>query len=326
VGLVVMPILSLFFIFQVCLFLKAKEKPARIKLKIHLSCLLSSVLMTLYSVDESNVYGIFPHLFYLFLLNASVSSVSGTLCLIIYCHFELQYSVDMKYVPRFIPLSLLITWGFFSIFLLLCGFLMAGLNAIKWDIIWEIAAMVYFMSIIVIDLSGYFTVRRTMQFNLRSKEELEIQLNRITRFHVFIIIAILGYISDCPYWIYQDFGSGWESDEHWYVADTYEDPDLQTYFFLFALLCYLWWAWIPLSVLKPKTIKTRASTEKVHIGTKDTITQTRSSSTYVDIKVKGNTSSSVYDTENRNLISTHSLISEETTYHLMENQKKVSDS
>jgi len=245
VGLTCYPILVLLFLSQILSYKWANPKPPRIKLNIHYLCLCSSVLMTLYCVDELNMFGIFPHSLYLLVLNLSVSSVSGTLCLIIYCHFELQYHVDLKPVPSFIGRGLFMSWAFFSTLLLTLHMLMNFLNKVVWDVLWEITAMVYLLTILGIDLAGYFTVRKALSFSKRSETEFAEKLKRITRFHIFIHVAVLGFISDCPYWIVLDLENGWDASENWYTPDVYNDPDVQVYFFLVALICYLWWAWIP---------------------------------------------------------------------------------
>jgi len=275
IGLVCYPLLSSLFLLQIFTYYKSKTKIPSFKLKIHFTSLVTSVLMIIYSVDEQNVFGYYPHLVFLFVLNAAVSSITGTLCLIIFCHFQFQYTINMTQVPKIITYGLLISWTCFSLMLFFCHILMTQLNSVKWDIIWEITAMVYLLTILIIDLTGFCLVRRAMNYDLRTQEELKVQLQKITRFHIGITLACLGFISDCPYWINRNLQNGWDADENWSTPDQYNDPDLQLYFFIIALSVYLWWAWIPFSVIKeslkrPLLTKTRNRTSN---STMDTLLQ-----------------------------------------------------
>jgi len=178
IGLCAYSALSTLFLIQIYIHYKSKAKIPSFKKNIHITSLFTSVLMIIYSIDEQNVFGYYPHLFFLFILNAAVSSITGTFCLIIYCHFQFQYSVNMQPVPKGITYGLLISWTCFSLMLFFCHILMSQLNSVKWDIIWEIVAMIYLFTILVIDLTGFYMVRRSMNYDLRTQEELKVQLKK----------------------------------------------------------------------------------------------------------------------------------------------------
>jgi len=245
IGLVGYSIFVVLFTYQIYLYYTVIPREPTSKLRIHIACLLSSLLLLVYSVEGQGVFYKEPRLFWLIITNLGVSTVTATFSMVIYSHFQLFYGQALKKTPTWILIALVINWLLFTIIIHVCYIALVLVDKNVYEIMWEVAVIWFFSVLCLIDLSGYWLVKQ-MILGIRKRvqeKSLGQKLRRIRRFHIFINLSMLAFIADCPYWIFVEVQQGWDAHEEPVKPNQYF-PNTQIYSFLLSLGVFYWWAFI----------------------------------------------------------------------------------
>jgi len=127
------------------------------------------------------------------------------------------------------------------------------LNKNSLEMIWEFAVLLLFVIICMIDLSGYWLVRKlilnsasnnNMLRHSTNPQHIRRKLTKIRRFHIFISTSLITYIATYGYWLSVANAHGWDASESWDLRPNEYFPDVQSYAFLVILGVFYWWALI----------------------------------------------------------------------------------